>query len=150
MTSWSSKSDVEIWLGVSRITQSVQGMSKNDFRTSLEILKFHDLLKFFFHPESQIHIRLRDLKGSKLVRKTRFEVLRSSQSTRGMCRNDPRTSLEKVIFLRFFKVFIIFEIRARSGDFRDFGGSAAGIDHDMSMLGVRHAQTDHKIHQRDA
>ena len=45
------------------------GMSKNDFRTSLEILKFHDFLKFFFHPESQIHIRLGDLKGSKLVGK---------------------------------------------------------------------------------
>ena len=34
--------------------------------------------------------------------------------------------------------------------FRDFGGSVAGIDHDMSMLGVRAAQTDRKIHQRDA
>ena len=60
----------------------------------------------------------------------------------------------KSYFLRFFEVFIIFgtwsQIRARSWDFRDFGGSAAGIDHDMSMLGVRHAQTDHKIHQRDA
>ena len=52
---WSQMSDklglekrCENMVGVSRITQSVQGMSKNDFRTSLEILKFHDFL--FFSP----------------------------------------------------------------------------------------------------
>ena len=102
MTSWSSKSDVEIWLGVSRITQSVQGMSKNDFRTSLENLDFQDFFKFFVHLESQIHIRSGDLKSSKLIRKTRFEVQRSSQSTQGMCRNDLRTSLEKYILKSCF------------------------------------------------
>ena len=74
------------------ITQSVQGMFKNDFRTCFENL---------FFTESQIHVRSGDLKGSKLIRKTRFEVLRISQSTQGMCRNDPRTSLEKVIFWSF-------------------------------------------------
>ena len=57
--------------------------------------KISRFFEVFFSPESQIHIRLGDLKGSKLIRKTR---LRSSQSAQGMCRNDPRTSLEKVIF----------------------------------------------------
>ena len=104
----------ENMVGVSRITQSVQGMSKNDFRTSLEILNFHDFLKFFFHPESQIHIRLGDLKGG---RKTRFEVLRSSQSAQGMCRNDPRTSLEKVIFCYFLKFSSFLALGLRSGPY---------------------------------
>ena len=70
MTSWSSKSDVEIWLGVSRITQSVQGMSKNDFRTCLENLKFNDFLEFF-HPESQTHVRSGD-KGFEIDTENTF------------------------------------------------------------------------------
>ena len=51
---WSQMSDklelekrCENMVGVSRITQSVQGMSKNDFRTSLENLNFQKMLKFF-------------------------------------------------------------------------------------------------------
>ena len=73
--------------------------------------------RFFvvFHPESQIHVRSSDLKGSKLIRKTRFGVLRSSQSAQGMCRNDPRTSLEKVIFWDFLKFSSFLALGLRSG-----------------------------------
>ena len=46
------------------ITQSVQGMSKNDFRTCLENLNFYVFLEFF-HPESQIHVRSSDLNCPK-------------------------------------------------------------------------------------
>ena len=56
------------------------------------------------------------------------------------CVGDARNGSRKKLFFDIFEVFHFWhlesQIRARSGDFRDFEGSAAGIDHDMSMLGV--------------
>ena len=88
----------KICLGVSASLRVCRGCPKtiSEHVSKIYFSRFFEV--FFFHPESQIHVRSGDLKGSKLIRKTRFEVLRSSQSAQGMCRNDPRTSLEKVIF----------------------------------------------------
>ena len=95
---------------VSPITQSAQRICKNGSRTSLENI-FSEILfalggtRDIRAEEDGTHL------GSKAMRKTCFEVSPSSRNEQGMCRNDARTSLGKVIFLDFLKFFIIFGLR---------------------------------------
>ena len=95
---------------VSPITQSAQRICKNGSRTSLENL-FSEILfslggtRDIRAEEDGTHL------GSKAMRKTCFEVSPSSRNEQGMCRNDARTSLGKVIFRDFLKFFIIFGLR---------------------------------------
>ena len=51
------------------------------------------------------------------MRKTCFEVLPSSQNAQEMCRNDFRTGLKSFIFIFFFEIFNILDLRSDLGIF---------------------------------
>ena len=82
--------------------------------------KISRFLKGFFSPGVSDPHPIRWPKGFEIGRKTRFEVLRSSQSAQGMCRNDPRTSLEKVIFWDFLKFSSFWHLVSDSGQILGF------------------------------
>ena len=108
---WSQMSDklelekrCENMVGVSRITQSVQGMSKNDFRTSLEII-ISRFFEGFFSPGVSDPHPIRWPKGFEIGRKTLFLRGCGAPRVRRGCVGTIPGQVSKKLFFEIFWSF---------------------------------------------